>query len=64
MLSHACLTVLDAERPVSFLETIVSGLLRERWGQEGVLVTDGFSRCGLRQQGRHRRGRRSMPAST
>ena len=36
-------TALDAERPVSFSETIVSGLLRGRWSQEGVLVTDDFS---------------------
>jgi beta-N-acetylhexosaminidase len=43
MLSHARLAALDAERPVSFSETIVSGLLRGSWGQEGVLVTDDFS---------------------
>ena len=43
MLNHARVTALDAERPVSFSETIVSGLLRGRWSQEGVLVTDDFS---------------------
>jgi beta-N-acetylhexosaminidase len=43
MLNHARVTALDAERPVSFSETIVSGLLRGRWSQEGVLVTDNFS---------------------
>jgi len=43
MLSHARLSALDAERPVSFSETIVSGLLRGHWNQEGVLVTDDFS---------------------
>ena len=43
MLSHARLTALDAERPVSFSATIVSGVLRGRWSQEGVLITDDFS---------------------
>lgn len=43
MLSHARLTALDAERPVSFSPAIVSGLLRERWGHDGVLITDDFS---------------------
>ena len=43
MLSHARLTALDAERPVSFSDTVVSGLLRGNWGQDGVLVTDDFS---------------------
>jgi hypothetical protein len=49
---------LDAERPVSFSETIVSGLLR-RWGQEGVLVTADFSMGAVYgSRPRHRRGRR------
>jgi beta-N-acetylhexosaminidase len=43
MLSHARLTALDAERPVSFSQTVVAGLLRGSWGQDGVLITDDFS---------------------
>jgi beta-N-acetylhexosaminidase len=43
MLSHARLTALDAEQPVSFSATVVSGLLRQSWGLDGVLVTDDFS---------------------
>jgi beta-N-acetylhexosaminidase len=43
MLSHARRTALDAERPVSFSGTIVSGLLRGRWSHKGVLITDDFS---------------------
>ena len=51
MLSHARLTALDAERPVSFSETIVSGLLRGRWDQKGVLGHRRLQHgCGLRQQ--------------
>jgi beta-N-acetylhexosaminidase len=43
MLSHARLSALDAERPVSFSPAVVSGLLRQTWGHEGVLITDDFS---------------------
>jgi beta-N-acetylhexosaminidase len=43
MLSHARLIALDAERPVSFSPAVVSGLLRDTWGYDGVLVTDDFS---------------------
>jgi beta-N-acetylhexosaminidase len=43
MLSHARLTALDAERPVSFSEAVVSGLLRNNWGHDGILITDDFS---------------------
>lgn len=43
MLSHARLTALDAERPVSFSPAVVSGLLRQAWGHDGVLITDDFS---------------------
>jgi beta-N-acetylhexosaminidase len=66
MLNHARHTALDAERPVSFSETIVSGLLRERWGQEGVLVTDNFSMGAIYGSKAWPRPapRRSMPGST
>jgi beta-N-acetylhexosaminidase len=43
MLSHARLAALDAEHPVSFSPAVVSGLLREAWGYDGVLITDDFS---------------------
>jgi beta-N-acetylhexosaminidase len=43
MLSHARLTALDAERAVSFSEVVVSGLLRNNWGHDGILITDDFS---------------------
>ena len=43
MLSHARLSALDAERPVSFSDAVVTGLLRQGWGHDGVLVTDDFS---------------------
>jgi beta-N-acetylhexosaminidase len=43
MLSHARLTALDAERPVSFSHRVVADLLRGAWRHEGVLITDDFS---------------------
>lgn len=43
MLSHAKLTALDAERPVSFSPAVVSNLLRRTWGYDGLLITDDFS---------------------
>jgi len=43
MLSHAKLTALDAERPVSFSPAVVSDLLRRTWGYDGLLITDDFS---------------------
>jgi beta-N-acetylhexosaminidase len=43
MLSHARLTALDPERPVSFSRAVVSGLLRQAWRHDGVLITDDFS---------------------
>lgn len=42
MLSHARLAALDAERPASFSEPVVNGMLREGWKHNGVLVTDDF----------------------
>jgi beta-N-acetylhexosaminidase len=43
MLSHARLSAIDAERPVSFSPAVVTGLLRQAWGHDGVLITDDFS---------------------
>jgi len=43
MLGHARLTAIDSERPASFSQAVVSGLLRDNWQHDGVLVTDDFS---------------------
>lgn len=40
MLSHVRLTAIDADAPVSLSGKVVTGLLRERWGHTGVLITD------------------------
>ncbi len=43
MLGHARLTAIDAERPASFSNAVVKGLLRDTWGHRGILITDDFS---------------------
>jgi beta-N-acetylhexosaminidase len=43
MLSHARLTAVDRDRPVSFSRSVVGDLLRTDWGYDGVLITDDFS---------------------
>jgi beta-N-acetylhexosaminidase len=43
MLSHARLTAIDGDRPASFSNAVVNGLLRETWKHDGILVTDDFS---------------------
>lgn len=41
MVGHARLTALDAERPASYSPAVI-GLLRQRWGFQGLLITDDF----------------------
>jgi beta-N-acetylhexosaminidase len=43
MLGHPILTSMDPDHPVSFSKAIVSGLLRQQWGHQGLLITDDFS---------------------
>jgi beta-N-acetylhexosaminidase len=43
MLAHARLMALDPDRPASFSGAVVTGLLREKWKHDGILVTDDFS---------------------
>ncbi|TMJ03488.1 MAG: glycoside hydrolase family 3 protein [Alphaproteobacteria bacterium] len=43
MLGHVRLVAVDRDRPASFSNAVVDGLLRERWKHDGVLVTDDFS---------------------
>ncbi len=40
MLGHVTLTALDSKRAASHSPAIIDGLLRERWGYDGLLVTD------------------------
>ena len=40
MLGHVTLTALDPERAASHSPAVIDSLLRERWGYDGLLVTD------------------------
>lgn len=42
MLGHAILTEVDRDRPVSFSESVATGIMRNQWQHDGVLVTDDF----------------------
>ena len=43
MLGHPILTDVDAQHPVSFSEDVVSGIVRQQWQHDGVLITDDIS---------------------
>jgi beta-N-acetylhexosaminidase len=43
MLGHARLTDMDKERPVSMSPAVITGLIRNTWKHDGVLITDNFS---------------------
>lgn len=43
MLGHAHVPAVDPDWPASHSRTIVNGILRERWGYEGILITDDFN---------------------
>ncbi len=42
MLGHAILTAVDGQHPVSFSEAVVTGILRQQWRYDGILITDDF----------------------
>lgn len=46
MLGHVKVTALDRGYPASFSAPVVDGLIRGRWGFEGVLITDDLSMGG------------------
>lgn len=43
MLSHAKLVAVDSEYPTSFSKSVVTGILRNDWNYNGILITDDFS---------------------
>jgi beta-N-acetylhexosaminidase len=43
MLGHAKLTAVDDNYPVSFSKQVVTGIIRNAWQHEGILITDDFS---------------------
>jgi beta-N-acetylhexosaminidase len=47
MLGHARLTAIDKDNPSSVSAAVISGLLRDTWKYEGVLITDDFSMAAI-----------------
>jgi beta-N-acetylhexosaminidase len=47
MLGHVRVTSVDAKRPASTSEPVVSDLLRRDWGYQGVLITDDFGMAAI-----------------
>ncbi len=43
MLGHVKLTAVDSENPVSFSKKVVKGIIRQKWQNQGILITDDFS---------------------
>lgn len=50
MLGHARLEAIDPDRPVSLSKTVIQELIRERWGDDGLLVTDDFGMAPIKDQ--------------
>lgn len=43
MLSHVVLESIDPDNPVSISSEVISGVLRDDWQHDGILITDDFS---------------------
>jgi beta-N-acetylhexosaminidase len=51
MLSHVALGAVDAGVPASQSKRVVSGLLRDQWGFDGIAITDDFSMGAIAHTG-------------
>ena len=40
MVGHVVLTAIDPDRPASHSKAVIQGLLRDRWGHQGLIITD------------------------
>ena len=47
MIGHLLVPVLDAVEPASLSSTIVTGLLREQWQYDGIIITDDLTMGAL-----------------
>ncbi len=52
MLSHLILAQIDRENPVSMSKKVVSGLIREKLGYKGVLITDNVTMAAFYNTGK------------
>ena len=51
MVGHATLSAVDAKRPASRSAKVIGGIVRQRWGHNGVLVTDDLTMGAVVRQG-------------
>lgn len=51
MVGHAALSAVDAYNPASLSRKVVQGIVRNRWGHEGVLVTDDMAMAPVVRHG-------------
>ena len=51
MVGHATLSALDASRPASRSAKVIREIVRQRWGHDGVLVTDDLTMGAVVFQG-------------
>jgi beta-N-acetylhexosaminidase len=51
MLSHVALSEVDAGIPVSQSKRVVTGLLREQWGFDGIAITDDLTMAPIQHAG-------------
>ncbi|MES2950758.1 MAG: glycoside hydrolase family 3 N-terminal domain-containing protein [Pseudomonadota bacterium] len=51
MVGHATLSAVDAHNPASLSRKVVQGIVRDRWGHEGVLVTDDMAMAPVVRHG-------------
>nr|WP_295773327.1 glycoside hydrolase family 3 N-terminal domain-containing protein [Rhodoferax sp.] len=51
MVGHATLSAVDANNPASLSSKVVQGIVRNRWGHDGVLVTDDMAMAPVVRHG-------------
>lgn len=51
MVGHATLPAIDAARPASRSAKVIDGIVRRRWGHDGLLVTDDLTMGAIVSQG-------------
>jgi beta-N-acetylhexosaminidase len=51
MVGHATLPAIDAARPASRSAKVIDGVVRRRWGHDGLLVTDDLTMGAIVRQG-------------
>jgi beta-N-acetylhexosaminidase len=51
MVGHVAVTAIDSRRPASHAEGVIDGLIRKKWGFQGLIVTDDLVMGAIYQHG-------------